>query len=104
MQQGRLQIRSSLFAFASLDCSYTTIGPLPLQAETTHAPASAFTSVLSIGPRQGSGCARPAAARPAAALDPSAACATQITTTGLDLEGEVLAEMLGRHAMKHTTS
>ena len=90
MQQGRLQIRSSLSAFASLDCRLESATALALQAEAANTSASAFTSVLSLVPRQGSGCARPAAA-----LDPSAASSTQTVRKNIDLEGEVLAEMLG---------
>jgi hypothetical protein len=42
MPQGRLQIRSSLVAFASLDRSaHTAPPPLALQAEADTAPASA---------------------------------------------------------------
>jgi hypothetical protein len=90
MQQGRLQIRSALSAFASPDRSFATIGSLALQAEALNTPASTFTSVLSLVPRQGSG-----SARLAAALDPSTASSAQRFRTGIDLEGEVLAEMLG---------
>jgi hypothetical protein len=90
MQQGRLQIRSSLSAFASLDCRLESAAPLALQAEALNTPASAFISVLSLVPRQGSG-----SARPAATLDPSTASSAQTFRTGIDLEGEVLAEKLG---------